>query len=102
MIEHRRQLTSPVGIGLNPITPIKKGDNMKQLDKDEDKELILSLLGFFEDREREGVYEHHDFTQQFDLSKIPLESVVSHIATKFRNIGYIHCQENIRRALGLE
>ena len=92
----------PAVIGSSPIAPIKKGENVNQSNKDKDRETILSLLGFIEDRKRKGMYEHHDFTQQFDLSKIPLESVVPYIAIKFLNDGYANCQESIRRALGLE
>ncbi len=74
---------------------------MKQLDKDEDRERILSLLGCYL-TDKPNVYAHDALNYQLNLSKVPLEEVLSYIASKFRLVGYTNCQENMRQALGLE
>ena len=100
---------TPVVAGSNPAIPAK-GEIMKQPVQqklpfnrigEKERDRILSRLGFHL-TDKLNVYIHSDFTQQFDLSKIPLESIVPYIATKFLNDGYAHCQEEFRHILGLE
>ncbi len=69
--------------------------------KNKERERILSLLGCYL-TDKPDVYAHDALNCQLNLSKVPLEEVLSYVASVFRNIGYTHCQENIRRALGLE
>ena len=76
---------------------------MSQLerDKERDRERILSLLGCVLTNKKD-IYRHEGLSYQLDLSEVPLENVLVYVASKFRNIGYVHCQENFRQALGLE
>ena len=62
---------------------------------------IMESLGCSETN-IEGLYSHPDFSFNLDLSATASDKVLARLWEIFSKNGYERCQENIRRAIGVE
>ena len=62
---------------------------------------IMEALGCIETK-IEGVYCHPEFSFNLDLSATASDKVLARLWEIFSKNGYERCQENIRRAIGVE